>query len=129
MCLFKKVPLKTKNPKFKLSKDEKGYYGWKIYNWINLNHMLATPEYCGKEQKIQKWIDSKSHSLKRHLVDTFNNYYPCGFHVYVCKPKANGGFRRKVYVKGIIAKGFQSVRSKKPAIVCRKIFIDTKRGS
>lgn len=128
MCLSKQVYLRTKDQRFKLSKDEKGYYGWKVYDFVDHRTMKAMPQHFGPDQYINRWINSKSYRQTKTVLDSEKKSYKCGFHVYLRKHKTYGdGVCRKVYVKGIVAKGIQYPNS--PTIVCKRIFIVSKRST
>jgi hypothetical protein len=125
MCLQKLV--KKGGPKFKLSKDKKGYYGWKIYKRVDQLH--AHPEYCGLLQPVGYWINERQvrsnddQAITSNYIDIFPMKYPKGFHVYIQKRQGNG-FSKKVYIKNIVARGYSADY---PTIVCKEIFIPKPR--
>jgi hypothetical protein len=124
MCLYEVVSLKTRNPKFRLNRDKHGWYGWKVYEAGTKKFMY--PMNYGTYQTVGEWIDADDCRPPCNIVilddDCFS--YPSGFHVYVKRPLYyKSQIRRKVYIKQIIAKGFEYDGHHMPTIICKKIFI------
>lgn len=127
MCLVSLYSATTKIPDLQLKKDRKGYYGWKIYYGTEGDSCI--PLNFGDNQKIGKWLNADDHSTAKTIRVTDVDSYESGFHVYVKRPYNEGKFVRKVYVKEIVARGYEYFdHPKEPTVVCKQIFIQKRRN-
>lgn len=132
MCLYELISLKTRNPKFKLNRDKHGWYGWKVYDSQTKDFLY--PMNYGQHQVMGQWMNAEDCSSPCNIIILDNCCYPSGFHVYVNRPswfsyssEHDKKVCRKVYIKQIIAKGYEYDNKRMPVIVCNKIFIPKRK--
>lgn len=124
MCLRKLVKVNTRKPEFKIPRDEKGYYAWKCFRSIRQNFVY--PLFFGTKQPVDKWIHEKDYRCMegKDRILSPRGVYEAGFHLYLRKNLSSETICRKVYLKGVVAKGYQDGRE---CVVCKKIFIPRQR--